>query len=154
MNGNKRHPATEQVMFAKDTLGLEPEQIAIQLDLDVGEVNGIIARESGIKEAILSSNFKTPEEIEDFIGQLVIRTDNDKVQLEALKYLHAEKKGRNDLGKEALELKRKRLALDAVNVGMNLEKFNMALEKARTKKVEDSLPTVILTQTPALTPAV
>lgn len=152
--GNRRHPATEQVMFAKDELGLEPEQIAIQLDLDVGEVNGIIARESGIKEALASSDAQTPEEIEDFLRQLAISSDNDKVRLEALKYLHAEKKGRNDLGKENLELKRKRLALDAVNVGMNLEKFNMALGKARTKKAEDNLPTVILTQTPALTPAV
>lgn len=154
MSASRRHPATQQVMFAKDELGLDPEQIAIQLDLDLSEVAGIIARESGIKEALASSAAQTPEEIEDFLKQLAISSENDKVRLEALKYLHAEKKGRNDLGKEALELKRKRLALDAVNVGMNLEKFNMALEKARTKKVEDSLPAIILSQTPSLSPAV
>lgn len=124
------HPAAQQILYAYKELGITPEIIASQFEIDLSIVQGIIAKEEGVK-AILETGLEKGEDVIALLKNLAMNADSDKVKLEALKYLHSEQTGRNNIPAQHLELKKQKLLLDSVNVATNLSKFNESLKRSR-----------------------
>lgn len=133
MKEQKEHPSAPQVLYAYNVLKWEIEQISAGLELPLGIVREIIASKEGLSEALKDLN--TSEGIEDAIRGIIRGAAPEKVKMEALKYLHRETTGRNNIEMEDHKLRKQKLQLDAVNVASNLRRLNLALRKARESSV-------------------
>jgi len=133
-----KDPRTAQVLLAKNKLGWSMEVICSQFSITELEYRAIVAAEEGIKEAL--GDLQTPEQVTAGLRNLAVSSDSPKVQLEALKYLHAEMTGRNDIPRLTLELKKQKLQLEAVNVGLKLDQFNSSVLRARNRVAAIELP--------------
>lgn len=142
----KSHPATQQIIYAYKELDWSAETISTQLDIDINEVREVISKEVGLKD-LLSKTLDNDNDILELLKSLARTAESEKVRADALKYLHAELKGRNDLPKEHLDLKRQKLQLEAVDVGMRLKQFNDALERSNKMKSSVTLPAILPSQT-------
>ena len=128
----KSHPATAQIIYASKELQWDCEMISSQLEIPLVVVQEILSLNSGLSAIV--SELNSPEEIIHALKSLARSAESEKVREAALKYLHAELTGRNNIERENLELKKVRLQLDAVDVGMRLKQFNTAIERARKLK--------------------
>lgn len=124
------HPAAQQILYAYKELEITPEIIANQFEVSLATVQSIIAKEDGVK-TLLEKGIENGDDIIELLKNLAFHGESDKVKLDALKYLHAEQKGRNDIPLQNLELKRQKLALESINVASNLAKFNESLRRSR-----------------------
>lgn len=124
------HPAAQQILYAYKELEIDPEIIASQFEVPLSTVQAIIAKEDGVK-TLVEKGIENGDDIIALLKNLAIHGDSDKVKLDAIKYLHAEQKGINNIPLQHLELKRQKLALESVNVATNLAKFNESLKRSR-----------------------
>ncbi len=139
-----QHPATQQILVASSQMGWSAEMISEQLDIPLIQVQAVIASQKGV-DALLQEggDLKSPEDILQMLRNLVLTSESPKVKLEALKYLHGEVTGRNDLPKEHLELKKQKLQLEAVNTAVNIKRFNASISKARELISSVQVPRVV-----------
>ena len=141
------HPRAQQALLAYKELKWDIETISKQLDIEIEEARSIIASSEGVSEALKAGGAKTPEEVLEAIKSLAATTTSDKVKAELLKYLHAEISGRNNIPMEDLKLKRQKLQLEAVNVGMKVQEFNDNLKRSRELTSVAVMP--VLVENPA-----
>lgn len=133
--------AEEQIRFAFSKFGWSVETLAKQFGKSESEVCEILGEE--LEKKLKLGDLSTPEQTLAALKFLINGAESEKVQLEAIKFLHQEVTGRSDLPRQSLELKRQKLQLEAVNVGMQLKRFNDAMERAKRVKEAVVLPEVV-----------
>lgn len=139
--------ANQQIVFAYEMLRLTPGQIAEQF-AEYGETEGsvlaVLANESPLYKETLrhkTSNASTDDELKELEAEyrlLARTTDNPVVKERCLKYLIEEKKGRNNIPAELLELKKRQADVEEADVTKRNANFEAAMIEIN-RKIEEAI---------------
>lgn len=134
-----------QIVTAFETLGLSLEQIAGQFDIEVDEVRAILFDNSRAYRQ-QCGRLRSEDEVEELLTEyraLAKRSEVDAVRERALRFLIDERKGRNDIGKETLELKKRQTKVGEIDLSLRIAQFNETLKSTRAQiesTLEEKMP--------------
>ena len=119
----------EQLKISYETLGMSPEDIAADRDLDLGAVkaglmqcSSVYRRDCGQKESsedVLNFSDDDLVAVNKVIKEIALGSEDDNLRLKAAIYIRDDKKGRNEVQK----------AVSGMN--FNILQFNQYMQKAR-----------------------
>lgn len=135
--------AGTQVVAAYEQLGLTVEQIAEQMEMEVGQVKSLLYQLSTRYKQELGGSIDNTDELVKLYEDLARSSPCDAVREKALRFLIDEKKGRNDIGLELLRLKRRQQANEDVDILMKVSEFNDIISRNRdrmAKTLEEAKP--------------
>jgi|KBSSwiStaDraftv2_1062776.scaffolds.fasta_scaffold06488_9 hypothetical protein len=125
-----------RIVTAYETLGLNIEEISEQLDIDYDDVKVQLWENSKSYRNSLQNDSDTSEdkyqELLRMYETLARNSDVDSVREKALRNLINEYRGRNDLGLKELELKKKHLKVEEVDMSMRIAQFNAQMAQTRS----------------------
>lgn len=121
--------ANQQVINAFEQLGMSPEEIAEDQDLDIVAVKSILAQFSslfrkqakGDKDASVGFTEDQHQMAVDVIAQLAAYSEDERVKLRAAQFIRDDKKGRRDL-------------VNMAGLNINVLTFNQTMQKALAAK--------------------
>lgn len=130
---------TGQVIVAYETLGLSVEQIAGQLDMELGEVVASLQKYSrkyqsetrhadGPNPEIEGTEYNTLKRRYELLSEFA---EDEHVREKALRWLMNEARGRNDLPERLIRLKERQVGAQEVDVAMRLSQFNNEIKRTR-----------------------